>query len=288
MKKKVLLSLCLPFVVSLPVMAQVDVKDMQEAFGDRKATSTKKEVRDRAKVRVIYEYLHQKDPNDPCKHDKGWTALFVGDEYSMFGDYYAFQSDSVVDACAARGGTEGEYLLPIMSLMGQVKHHDWVLRSADSCIVNTAVGLYNYYYKEPMPKQDWTLAEGDSIVAGIACKKALTHFRGRDWVAWYAPEIPIPEGPYKFTGLPGLVFCLYDTAGQYLFTLGELSTLPEETTIPIYRRIKGNEETREHVLQMFRNFCADPASGLRKKGVTIPEETLKSIQPKPFNPIELE
>ena len=47
-----------------------------------------------------------------------------------------------------------------------------------------------------------------------------TRFRGRDYVAWYTEEIPLPPmGPYKFGGLPGLITCIYDTQREHIYTL---------------------------------------------------------------------
>ena len=207
----------------------------------------------------------------------------------MFMDYFAYQSDSINDSYARAKRKESDLLVPLMSVMQQKAFKDRVVRGADSCFVVSSTGLKEYAYEEPLPQMEWSMTPGDTIVAGVKCKKALTHFRGRDYVAWYAPEVPIPDGPYKFTGLPGLIFCLYDTAGQYSFTLGSLSAVSEEDPVPIYRRTDYPEETRSHILQMHKNFCADPARGLMSmRGVTIPEETLKSIKPLPFNPIELE
>ena len=36
-------------------------------------------------------------------------------------------------------------------------------------------------------------------------QKAETFIFGRKWTAWFSPEIPIQDGPYKFRGLPGLI-----------------------------------------------------------------------------------
>ena len=39
----------------------------------------------------------------------------------------------------------------------------------------------------------------------MPCKSAKISFRGRDYKAFYTEKIPIPEGPWKFYGLPGLI-----------------------------------------------------------------------------------
>lgn len=53
---------------------------------------------------------------------------------------------------------------------------------------------------------DWEIIN-DSVttIAGHECYLAETNFRGRHWRAWYAPDIPLQLGPWKFCGLPGMI-----------------------------------------------------------------------------------
>lgn len=58
-----------------------------------------------------------------------------------------------------------------------------------------------------------------TILGNIHCIMARTTYAGRDYIAWFAPEIPINDGPYKFSGLPGLIVKLYDTQREHVFSL---------------------------------------------------------------------
>jgi GLPGLI family protein len=49
------------------------------------------------------------------------------------------------------------------------------------------------------------LNEKDTLIADFNCKKAITKFRGRDYVAYYSNEIANHGGPWKFDGLPGFI-----------------------------------------------------------------------------------
>ncbi|PTT75578.1 GLPGLI family protein, partial [Chryseobacterium sp. HMWF001] len=53
----------------------------------------------------------------------------------------------------------------------------------------------------------------------IHCKKAEVTFKGRNWIAWYSPEIPFPYGPMKFSGLPGLIIKITDDKGDFDFEI---------------------------------------------------------------------
>ena len=63
-------------------------------------------------------------------------------------------------------------------------------------------------------------------VIGYQCFRAVTDYRGRKWTAWFAPEIPIQEGPWKLCGLPGLILEAYDNNGEYHFEADGLTQNP--------------------------------------------------------------
>lgn len=85
----------------------------------------------------------------------------------------------------------------------------------------------NYRYEEDV-LFDWKLTRETSIIKGIKCIKATTSKWGRNWVAYYSPAHPHPFGPYKFHGLPGLIFKVEDEDRNFVFEL--------------YRYIKRNEK----------------------------------------------
>ncbi|NJK82434.1 MAG: GLPGLI family protein [Saprospiraceae bacterium] len=61
------------------------------------------------------------------------------------------------------------------------------------------------YVKETIPNFSWELLSDTLTILKQKCFAAKTHFRGRDYMAFYAPSIPLPDGPWKFGGLPGLI-----------------------------------------------------------------------------------
>lgn len=65
---------------------------------------------------------------------------------------------------------------------------------------------------------NWHLLEEEKMISGYLCKKAEVLFAGRKWIAWYAMEIPVNAGPYKFYGLPGLILDVKDSNNLYHFT----------------------------------------------------------------------
>lgn len=63
----------------------------------------------------------------------------------------------------------------------------------------------------PFSSYHWQIDPADSkTVLGYPCRRATCNYQGQEIVAWFAEEIPIPDGPRNFAGLPGLILLLED------------------------------------------------------------------------------
>ena len=76
----------------------------------------------------------------------------------------------------------------------------------------------NSQFTEPCPSQQWKLHNETKTILEYRCQKATCHWRGRDYVAWFAPDIPIKRGPWRFNGLPGLILKASEADGYFSFT----------------------------------------------------------------------
>jgi GLPGLI family protein len=96
----------------------------------------------------------------------------------------------------------------------------------------SAIGDRFKYEDEPgmLP---WKISAETDTVAGYSCQKATLSFRGRDYIAWFAPDVPINEGPWKFKGLPGLILKVTDTKDLFSFKLIGLQQLSAIAPIQI-------------------------------------------------------
>jgi len=66
---------------------------------------------------------------------------------------------------------------------------------------------------------DWKIKSETKMIADLKCTRATASFRGRRYEAWFAPEIPVPYGPWKFNGLPGLIVKLKDKKEEVVIDL---------------------------------------------------------------------
>lgn len=75
----------------------------------------------------------------------------------------------------------------------------------------------DFMYEEILPNIEWHLKDSVRTVCGYACRQATGCFRGREYIAWFTDEIPASAGPWKLTGLPGVILEAYDTDGVVNF-----------------------------------------------------------------------
>nr|WP_314499722.1 GLPGLI family protein [uncultured Chryseobacterium sp.] len=65
----------------------------------------------------------------------------------------------------------------------------------------------------------WKIEDETKTVAAYLCRKATGRYKNRNYTAWFAEKIAIPDGPYVFKGLPGLVLEVYDTNNYVNFSM---------------------------------------------------------------------
>ena len=68
-------------------------------------------------------------------------------------------------------------------------------------------------------KLNWEISNQQESILGYLAQKATTFFAGREWTAWFTDEISIPNGPYKFYGLPGLILKISDKTNTHSFEM---------------------------------------------------------------------
>lgn len=74
------------------------------------------------------------------------------------------------------------------------------------------------YYSEKLPEFNWQFLDGDTIICGYSCQKAKVAYRQKIWTVWYSLDLPYSDGPWKLSGLPGLILKAEDMDGNFSFT----------------------------------------------------------------------
>lgn len=118
-------------------------------------------------------------------------------------------------------------------------------------------GLERYFYEEGPYEWHWMVSDSTKEVLGYECIEASTCFHGREWKVWFAPEIPVRNGPWKLDGLPGLILEAESEGGQYRFIATGIQQT-DKTISPIYLAGEYEKTSRMDFLKMKRAFLDNP------------------------------
>lgn len=148
-----------------------------------------------------------------------------------------------------------------------------------------------YEYCEPFSNMKWvTINQRDSTICGYKCIAASCTFRGRKWLAWFTPHIPINTGPWKFNGLPGLILKIYDQTGSYSWDCIGI----KKAQIPMmYYELQTIVLPKKKYIKWLSNIHKSPYISIAGVGantliMTADNKILDDSWVLPYNPIELE
>lgn len=109
-------------------------------------------------------------------------------------------------------------------------------------------GMEPRVYTEPFDEMKWEIVEDSTKnILGYECILGLTDYHGRTWKAWFSPEIPVQDGPWKFHGLPGLILLAETTGVPFRFEATGIETTDEKIP-PMYKTDSYSKTERKKAL----------------------------------------
>ncbi len=170
---------------------------------------------------VIYRVKYLKDTTNLNSAVEDDVSLLIGKQNSIFKSLTKVLRDSAQLSEINRlsklpPGSEivfgKDKPLPIVNFTAEV------FRNQDDVVVYKE--LINNRYSFPLEnKISWTIQNEYKNIANYRCKKTIWNYQNRTYIAWFTDEIPIPEGPYVFKNLPGLIIEVADLKNYYAFSL---------------------------------------------------------------------
>lgn len=172
-----------------------------------------------------YKLFMQTDTAHRLKPITDEMVLRIGETKSQFFSRHTFYHDSLWADPNGRKLAE-ELTLDAFrtrdySKMPAVKTtRDYIYKNHPEGKITTIAKDFKvgFIYEETYEPQDWVIQDCIKQHLGYNCKKAECVFRGRFWTVWFTPDIPIKDGPWKFSGLPGLILEAYDSNRDYHYT----------------------------------------------------------------------
>lgn len=177
---------------------------------------------DEAYLKCQYQFTEVTDTLDMSNIESDLMILQIGKKVSKFYSYYTAQYDSLAAA--------PNHLQTWGALFSKgYQTNDFPYRRTTTFIyknypkgkitVTDNISLEDFIYVEEFKPQMWQLLDSTQKMMGYTCQEASCHFRGRTYYAWFTMQIPVRDGPWKFSGLPGLIMAVSDADKTYRFEL---------------------------------------------------------------------
>jgi len=236
--------------------------------------------------------------------DNRYKELFtlqVGNRCAFFASAVSLKGDSVMEnSRVTTKNYDGSITLSYKdeAVIPKTNFNFTIIQTNENVQFFDSAAMSLFTYKQPVIA-NWKLADETRIINTITCKKAEVRFKGRNWIAWYAPEIPLPYGPMKFSGLPGLIIKITDEKEDYDFELVKSLSVSQLKgkfiNIKESRYTGAIETTQAKLKQAQRNADANAAAVLASYGTTIIQgqemikqrEKARKENEKYKNPLEL-
>ena len=259
------------------------------------------QVSDSLQYRVVYDFIYQPDSTDINSKSTEEMWLLSGKKSSLFLSKALAIKDSLPQLTMADMGSERmeEYTAKTKT------NFDFkILKNREAQELYFALKIMDdkLFYPQALTTINWQIQAEKKEISGYMVHKATTSFAGRDYIAWFTSEIPIPDGPYKFAGLPGLILALADTREHYIFEFKGFEKLANPILLEL-PPAEHQKSSKKRLLGLKQRYEEDPISyinnyvGAGGKKVTVKligedkKDYLrgrKAVLAKKNNPIELQ
>lgn len=171
-----------------------------------------------AEIIITYSLKYQKDSLNPNFIQQDDMLLFLGHNVSKFLSSNLYSYDTIMRQISSMTEFQ-EFLLDPHRPFPRIGYRIYKNYPKGKLTYIEHIPSSTFKYEESIKLFNWQLSGDTVTISGYKAQKATCDFGGRSWIAWFSPEIPYSDGPYKFNGLPGLIVKVSDTRNHYVFEL---------------------------------------------------------------------
>lgn len=238
-----------------------------DTYGQIVDSNSPSEIVSNPLYECIYEYKVEAENKSGEKVPEVYnTILQIGSSCAKFGDYTAYWVDSISQMKEVDESLRKEY----KNKQYRASYYfDAIIYQNSPQNKLTVVDVITpnlFTYEERFSPFEWELSQDTSSVCGYVCNKATTEYGGRRWIVWYAADIPASYGPWKFTGLPGLVLAACDGEGIHEFNA--ISIRKASVLITKEKNAKLVGTTREKFIKNKNHFEEDPMHNIPVESIS--------------------
>ena len=233
---------------------------------------------DEAYLKCQYDYTYVVDTLSG-KTAKDWLVLQIGKNMSKCYSYYSMQVDSIFASpdrdvilrqqINAAIGSKTEWPHKRMKAYVYKNYPQGKMTVTDGLL------MQDYIYENTLYAQNWVIQDSSKLILGHECQKAVCHYRGHCWTAWFAMDIPITDGPWKLCGLPGLILEATTEDNSHAFKLLGMEKVSKEPIV-FSKTYVGNNKFEKTTFEKFLKeqyifLFGDFQSQTQLQGIDIPQ-----------------
>ena len=249
------------------------------------------QIRDSTSIKITYKFLIRDDSTLKKSIREDLIILEMGKKYSKCFSLYRSLNESILNDQFTEQQKKGAEKMSI-DLSNFTKTGTTVnyYRNSSSNVITYTDQLFmDSYLVDDTVNMQWELQKDTITLVGYFCNKAHTTFRGRNYSAWYTTQIPMPFGPYKFGGLPGVILFIKEDKGNFDFQCVDIEILKQKQLLELdkIKQIKVNRLTHK---KLVKHMIENPDAFAASQGFSVETISCTGCPPKvkpTFNPIEL-
>lgn len=155
------------------------------------------QILDNAKYRIFYTLSFSEDTTVTELKTECQTILLVGDKYSSFLDYNSLRKDSTYNSLIKSGKEAMSVVGQTMVIGRLIRFKPIIIKNyptkSDFTFQEMITSRENYRYTDNDIKIKWQLSSEEKQIGKYKCKKATCTYRGRNYIAWYSPDIVLSD-----------------------------------------------------------------------------------------------
>jgi GLPGLI family protein len=171
-----------------------------------------------AQVLVHYKFAHVRDTTNRANPYTENMVLYIGKSASAYKSY-----DGILEAVdfkkqlAEQKANSPDGHIQINRKRSGSSTQYYQFPNEQKLFVKDNLVFNSYLIEDVIPTINWKISGDTATFGGLHCQKATTHFKGRDYTAWFCPDIPVHAGPWKLNGLPGVIVDAHDDKNEVVF-----------------------------------------------------------------------
>lgn len=218
---------------------------------------------DPVKLQVIYKFKFMNDTTSRTEFTENEMVLLIGEKMSTYKSYSSYKMDSMFKANQGNisGGMISGGTISVVGAPTDLSNAQYTILAKNQLLSSNRIFVTEYLVDESAKQTQWTITGETKEIAGIACQKATGRVKGRDYAAWFAPELPYSLGPWKLNNLPGLILEASDSEGEVFFEFERMSSDASTATVELPN--KATQVSLSEYLKVKAAFDADPQGFMR-------------------------